>query len=268
MNLADGDRLAERVAIAPRLHPVLVAPRVQRLGDARGICRRPLHGEGEGIGLEAKRAIAGLDLVLVERTRLELRHEELEDTETHRCSASERRCHPTGRNPRLRSRAAPREPTPRKRRRRRRRSGAGVRRAPATAADEYPPRRDGDRARRYCRGSGRDPPDPRCCRRQSESAADSAAASRLRKGNRRTAPGCPPAASGPRRIPPAPARQRSRRRGRHAPRRPCTPRGRPHGAPGSAADGRARQLPGAPRRPPRPPASRPGKIVPPRSRSW
>src|SRR5438874_7303847 len=81
VHLVHGHRPAEWILRPPALHPLLVAPEVTvELVDHRGRRRRHFGAERVRIGFQqARPAIARADLVLVARTRSDVRNEQLPD---------------------------------------------------------------------------------------------------------------------------------------------------------------------------------------------
>ena len=90
MDLVDGDRLVERLALLAARHPLLVVP--GELGDVpddrRGLGPQ-LGGEAVGVGLlDEVAVVAALDLELVDLALAEVGDEDLPDSGRRRGSAS------------------------------------------------------------------------------------------------------------------------------------------------------------------------------------
>ena len=77
MQFVGRHRLVGGRAARSRGHPLVVAPRVRRLGDDRRRRRRHLRPLGHRVGLQDPVAVRGEDLVLVHGARTEPRHEQL-----------------------------------------------------------------------------------------------------------------------------------------------------------------------------------------------
>src|SRR5688572_12506374 len=78
MDLVRRHRRPIRIALRTLAHPLVVGPGVGGRGpDARRRLGPDLHAEGEGIGLQAQRAVTAEDLVLVELSDTDARDEDL-----------------------------------------------------------------------------------------------------------------------------------------------------------------------------------------------
>ena len=80
VDLVNGNRLPQPVALAAAAHPVVVAPLESGdVADDRGGARRRFRPEGVRVGLEQEAAARGPDLVLVDRPGAEVGDEQLPD---------------------------------------------------------------------------------------------------------------------------------------------------------------------------------------------